>query len=294
MAENKRKRRGFPPSLYFVLPATLTVGIIVAFPLAYAVFMSLFNWPLVGAQRTFIGLGNYLSMFKNNEFINSVLRQVGVVVIAVPIELVIGFFVAILFDRKFPGSKILRSLILLPAFVLPVLSGLTWRLMLAPQYGPLTYLMQIMGFPNQAWLANPQLAYAVVIIQDVWRMWPFMFAFIYGGLMNVPKELIEAAKIDGSGFWNTILKILLPVLEPTIAIAVMFRIVDILRIFPEVYVMTGGGPGDATMLFSLYIQQQAFSFFNIGYASAMSMLLLAVSIVIAVFLAKNVFEANES
>lgn len=294
MAEDKTKERRFPPFLYFILPAALTVALIVAFPLVYAVYMSFFNWTLVGVQRTFIGLGNYLSMFKDNEFINSILRQIGVVVIAVPIELVIGFFVAILFNRAFPGSKILRSLILLPAFVLPVLSGLIFRLMLAPQYGLLTYLMQIMGFPNQAWLANPQLAYATVIIQDVWRMWPFMFAFIYGGLMNVPRELIEAAKIDGAGFWNITLKVLLPVLEPTIAVAVMFRIADILRIFPEVYVMTGGGPGDATMLFSLYIQQQAFSFFNIGYASAMSMLLLAISIIMAIFLSKNVFEANES
>lgn len=292
MATKDRKRiGGKSPVLYFILPALILVGVVLVYPILYAIGISFFNWPLVDeASRGFIGISNYVSIFQDAEFWNSLFLQMGFIFIAIPIELIIGFFVAILLNREFKGVGLIRSLLLLPIFVLPVLSGLTWRLMLQPGYGAISFLLTTLGFPETALLANPGTAYAAVIIQDIWRMWPFMFMFIYSGLINIPNSLIEAANLDGARFWDKVIKIIIPLLRPTITTALLLRLIDALRIFSEVFVMTGGGPGNSTTLLSLYIHKQAFRYFNIGYASAMGVVLIIISLIIANFLVRRNME----
>lgn len=289
MATKKDRRiGGRPPILYFILPALILVGIILVYPIIYAVGISFFKWPLVDdSSRGFIGASNYVRIFQDKEFWHALFLQLGFIFIAIPIELVIGFFVALLLNTKFKGVNLIRSLLLLPVFVLPVLSGLTWRLMLQPEYGAISFLLSTLGFPKTAWLANPRTAYAAVIVQDIWRMWPFMFMFIYSGLINIPSSLIEAANLDGAKFWDKVIKIIIPLLSPTITTALLLRLIDALRIFSEVFVMTGGGPGNSTTLLSLYIYKQAFRYFNVGYASAMGVILILVSLIIANLLVRK-------
>ena len=181
----------------------------------------------------------------------------------------------------------MRTLLLLPVFFLPIISGMTWRFMLQPRYGPLNALLISFGVPEVTWLSNPTFAYAAVIIQDVWRMWPFMFMLLYAGLTSIPGEIIEAAEIDGTKFWRRQALIIVPLLMPTILTAILLRIIDALRIFSEVYVMTEGGPGSATLLFSLFTNRVAFGYGQVGLASAMAILLLILSIVFAATLVRK-------
>ncbi len=272
----------------FILPALILVISILVYPIFYSIYMSTYDWNLFQSDsKKFLGFGNYLSLFKDREFLHSLWLQLGFIVIALPIETIIGFFVAILLNRDGKFYDVVRSLLLLPVFVLPVISGLTWRMLLQPEYGMISFILEKLGFGVKAWLAEPNFAYSMVIIQDIWRMWPFMFMFMYAGLSGMPKEYIEAAQIDGAGFWKKITKIIIPYLRPTIATALLLRLIDALRIFSEVYVMTGGGPGNSTLLLSLYINKQAFEFFNIGYAAAMGVILLIVALIIAFFIVRG-------
>ncbi|HPE68535.1 MAG TPA: sugar ABC transporter permease [Thermotogota bacterium] len=276
------------PTLYFILPAALIVGAVLLFPVLYALGLSFFHYPLVDdGTRQFNGLQNYWTLFTDPEFWNSLWRQLGFILIAIPIELVIGFFVALLFSRDFFAGKVLRTLLLLPVFILPVLSGLTWRLMLQPEYGALSFLLSKIGFGGKTILAEPNLAYTAVIVQDIWRMWPFMFMILYAGLSNIPRELLEAANLDGAGFFKKITSVTIPLLKPTITTALLLRVIDALRIFSEIFVMTDGGPGNATMLFSIYTYRQAFKYFNIGIASAMAVILLIIAILFALTLVRK-------
>ncbi|PLV59506.1 ABC transporter permease [Thermotoga sp. KOL6] len=282
------KRKGIGPFLFFIIPTLLIVAFILLYPVVYVFFISFTNRQLLFLGNVkFIGFQNYSSMFKDPDFWHSLWLQLGFIAIALPIELIIGFFVALLFNKEFPFSKLLRSLLMLPVFVLPVLSGLTWRLMLQPDYGVLAALFQRLSIGPEAWLADKTFSYVAVIFQDIWRMWPFMFMIIFAGLSSLPNEYIEAALIDGAGFFQRVSYIIIPFLKPVLAIAFLLRLIDALRIFSEVYVMTYGGPSNATMLLSLYIHKQAFEFGNISYASAVGTFLMIISLAISYFVVKR-------
>ena len=281
------ERRGV--HLLFLLPAVVVVFVVLIFPIFFAFFVSTYEWPLsAGAgERYFVAFGNYLTLAVDPEFWNSLKLQLGFIFIAIPIELLIGFAVALLLNREFFGSRAIRTLLLLPVFFLPIVSGMTWRFMLQPRYGPINALLLSLGAPEITWLGDPLFAYVAIIVQDIWRMWPFMFMLLYAGLTAIPEELNQAAMIDGAGFRRKLGSITIPLLTPTILTAVLLRIIDALRVFSEVYVMTEGGPGSSTLLFSLYTHRQAFSYMKVGTASAMSIFLLALSVIFAATLVRR-------
>ncbi|MDP3177260.1 MAG: sugar ABC transporter permease [Spirochaetaceae bacterium] len=283
--------RIFRPStpFLFLAPALVIVFLVLIYPIVFSFFVSGFDWPLsAGAgERRFIGLGNYLALSADPEFWNSLKLQLGFIFIAIPIELALGFGAALLLNRDFFGARVVRTLLLLPVFFLPILSGMTWRFMLQPRYGPLNALLLSLGAKEMAWLGSPGTAYAAVIAQDIWRMWPFMFMLLYAGLTNIPAELLEAAEIDGASYGKRLRTIISPLLAPTMLTAVLLRVIDALRVFSEVYTMTEGGPGSSTLLFSLYVHRQAFSYQKVGMASAMAIVLLVLSVLFAVTLVRK-------
>ncbi len=280
--------------LPFLAPALVVVFAVLLFPALYSLYASFFDWPLNDASaRQFVGVGNYAKLFADPEFWNSLKLQLGFIVIALPIELLLGFGAALLLNREFPGAAVVRTLILLPVFMLPVLSGFTWRYMLQPDYGPINWIINALGGKQVLWLNSPTLAYTSVIMQDVWRMWPFMFMLLYAGLTTISAEMYEAADIDGASWWQKLRYVTIPMLKPTIVTALLLRLIDALRIFSEVYTMTEGGPGSSTLLFSLYTHRQAFSFFKVGLASAMSIFLLLVSVFVAVLIVRKNMRLEE-
>jgi multiple sugar transport system permease protein len=275
--------------LLFLAPALVIVFAVLIYPILFSFFVSLFDWPLSSGAgtRAFVGLDNYRELVFDPEFWNSLRLQLGFIFIAIPIELVLGFAAALLLNRDFFGARVIRTLLLLPVFFLPLLSGMTWRLMLQPRYGSINLFLMSIGIEEMAWLGDPGWAYAAIIAQDIWRMWPFMFMLLYAGLTNIPGEMLEAAEIDGAGYFKRLRTIVVPMLGPTMLTAVLLRIIDALRVFSEVYTMTEGGPGSSTLLFSLYTHRQAFSFQKVGMASAMAIFLLFLSILFAVTLVRK-------
>lgn len=273
----------------FLLPALLIVFAVLIFPILFSLVVSMFDWPLSagGGERHFIGGGNYVELVKDKEFWNSLKLQLGFIFIAIPLELLLGLAAALLLNREFTGGRVVRALILLPVFFLPVVSGMTWRFMLQPRYGALNNFLLALGAPEITWLGSPTFAYVAVIVQDIWRMWPFVFMLLYAGLAGIPTDVLEAAEIDGASFWKRLFSVILPLLYPTMLTAILLRIIDALRIFSEVYVMTEGGPGMSTTLFSLYTHRQAFGYMKVGMASAMAIFLLGISIVFAVTLVRK-------
>ncbi len=282
------KKRGVRPFLGFIFPGITLLTMILIFPVSFALVLSFTNRQLIYLGSTnFVGLSNYIEMVRDKGFWSSLLLQFGFITIAIPIELVIGFFVALLFNNEFPLCKLLRSLLMLPVFILPVLSGLTWRLMLQPRYGILASFFSSISLGPSAWLADRKYAYLAILLQDIWRMWPFIFMIIYAGLSSMSKEYLEAAQIDGARFWQKLYYVIIPCLKPVIAMAFLLRLIDALRIFSEVYVMTYGGPSNATMLLSLYIHKQAFEFGKISYASSIAIFLLIISLGLSYFVVKK-------
>ncbi len=283
-----KKRRGLTPFFVFTFPALATIGIILIYPVFYAISISFTDRELLYLGTTkFVGLANYTEMMMDRNFWHALRLMLGFLVIALPIEILIGFFVAILFTRDFPLNRVLRSLLMLPVFVLPVLSGLTWRLMFQPRYGVIAEFFRSLSLGPVAWLADPKYAYAVILMQDIWRMWPFVFIIIYAGLSSLPSEYVETALVDGATFFQRLRYVIVPFMKPVITTAFLLRMIDALRIFSEVYVMTYGGPSNATMLLSLYIHKQAFEFGKISYASTMAVFLLLIALAISYFAVKR-------
>ncbi len=274
----------------FVGPALLLLGIVLLYPLLYSLKISLHQWNMLEqSEPIWIGLGNYLRILGFEEFWSALGLQLSFVVIAVIFELIIGFAVAILFNREFWGSQVARALLLLPIFVLPVVSGMTFRFIFNPQYGAANFFLEKLGLGAIEWLSHPKTAFMAIIIQDIWRMWPFMFIILYAGLSGLPKETFEAAYLDGASKWNTLVHITIPLLKPTILIAIILRTVDALKAFPEIFVMTGGGPGTSTTLLSVHIYKYAFNFWDMGYASAASYILVFIALIFTTFLVKNMY-----
>ncbi|PMQ01220.1 MAG: ABC transporter permease [Dictyoglomus sp. NZ13-RE01] len=274
--------RQFLNNVLFLGPAIIFLILMLLYPLVYSFYMSLHKWEL--AQVTppsFIGLKNYINLFNDPLFWNALKIQVIFVAIAIPIELVIGLLVALLFQIEFPGNRTMRTLLLLPFFILPSLSGTTWRFILHPTYGVFGAIYRFLGKEPVDWLSNGTLTFIAVILQDIWRTWPFMFITLYAALSNFPQELKEAAAIDGANKVQTFFKVTLPLLVPSIIVACFLRLIDALRIFSEVYVMTEGGPGNATTFLSIFIYKNAFRFFQMGYANAAGYILTIIALTIS-------------
>lgn len=279
----------------FLGPTIIFLFAILIYPLIYSLYVSFHDWKLVMTKPpNFIGFKNYLRAFEDPLFWNALKIQIILILIAIPLELSIGLLVALLFQVEFLGNRIIRTLLLIPFFVLPSLSGLMWRYMLQPRYGLLALFYNILNMEPIDWLSNPNLTFLAVILQDIWRTWPFMFITIYAALSNFPQELKESAEIDGANKIQIFFKIILPILTPAIIVACFLRLIDALRIFSEVYVMTEGGPGHATTFLSIYIYKNAFRFFNIGYANAIGYILTTIALLISTFAITKIYKEEFS
>ncbi len=274
--------RQFLNNLVFLGPVIIFLFLMLIYPLIYSFYMSLHKWEFTQiTPPIFIGFKNYINLFNDPLFWNALKIQIIFILIAIPIELIIGLLIALLFQMEFNGNRIMRTLLLLPFFVLPSLSGTTWRFILHPTYGVFGAIYRFFGKEPVDWLSNGNLTFIAVILQDIWRTWPFMFITLYAALSNFPQELKEAAAIDGANKYQTFFKITFPLLVPAIVVASFLRLIDALRIFSEVYVMTEGGPGNATTFLSIFIYKNAFRFFQIGYANAAGYILTTIALTIS-------------
>jgi multiple sugar transport system permease protein len=259
----------------FLLPGLAFLFVIDLVPLLYSAWISLYDWWLIRPRDIrFAGLANYTRLAADPEAWRAVTVTAGFTAGAVALEFLIGLGLALLFAQPFRFLRPIRVLILLPLFVVPVVGGTMWRVILHPDIGVLNYYLGQLGLGQPAWLSDPQLALAAIMIVDAWRTIPFMFLVIYAGLEVLPAELFEAASVDGASAWQSFRHITVPLLTFIMLVAVLIRGMDAFREFDIIFVLTGGGPGTATQTIQM-LNYRAFGLGHMGVANAIGIVTLA-------------------
>ncbi|MEO5771627.1 MAG: sugar ABC transporter permease [Burkholderiaceae bacterium] len=255
------------PYFWFIAPAVLVVLAVIVFPWAFTLWMSLFEWK-IGSKAVFAGLQNYTDLLGNQRFIESVVHTLVFTAMAVVAPLVLGTGAALVFNQKFFGRGFLRGAFVLPMMATPVAIALIWTMMFHPQQGVLNYLLSLLGIGPSEWVYSPRLAIACLVMVDIWQWTPLVMLIVLGGLASLPPDPFEAAHMEGASRWQTLRHVTLPLLLPFILVAAVVRLIDALKTFDTIYVITQGGPGTASETINIYLYLQAFSFFQIGKASA--------------------------
>ena len=268
-----------------ILPALLVVFGVLVYPLAYGLGLSFTNRVLTrSVQFAWIGFQNYAKLLaKGSEFWHALGVTLHFASADVACEFIIGLAFALLLNRDFPGRNWLRVAILIPMMIPPLTSGLMWRLLYDHQFGFVCYLIRLLGAEPPVFLGDVNLALYAVVATEVWRASPFMVLSLLAALQAVPAELQEAARVDGAGTLQIFRYITLPSIAPVMVVALLFRTVGALRTFDLIYLMTGGGPGMATEVLSLYIHRSGFRHLKLGFTSAGSVLIFIGTLVVCVF-----------
>ena len=255
----------------------LLVAAIIVYPIAYTGWMSLQEWFASSLTRPrFIGLANYGKILLGDaRFREAVARTIWFTVVAVAAETLLGVAMALLFNREFWGRGLLRTLAILPMVATPTAIALVFVMMYHPTLGVANYLVSVVGLSPFRWTYSSQTALYALALVDVWQWTPLIMLITLAGLASLPREPYEAAHLDGASprqaFWH----ITLPLLRPALVVAILFRAIDALKTFDIIFVMTQGGPANATETINLLLFNQAFSYFNMGYASSMAVALFA-------------------
>lgn len=255
----------------FVAPATLAVLALIVFPIGYTLWMSLHRWQIASVQPpVFVGLANYSRLLLDDpRFLAATLRTGLFAALAVAMQLVVGTALAFLFNRSFWGRGLLRTIAILPMVATPVAIALVFVMMMHPTLGVLNYLLGLVGLPPSLWIYNRDTVLLALALVDTWTWSPLVMLIVLAGLAALPAEPFEAATVDGATPRQQFYYITLPLLRPALVVAALFRLIDALKTFDIIFVMTQGGPGQASETINLYLYSVAFSYFDMGYASAM-------------------------
>jgi multiple sugar transport system permease protein len=264
MQDTTRKPNHYLPYL-LSLPALLAlIGII--YPFLLGVYYTFTNYVLTAPQdMRFVGLQNYFEIIGNENFWRSFRVTVVYACASVTIELVLGVTVAMMLQQSFPGVQILRSLLIVPMMIPPIVSALMWKVILLPtNQGVLNYALGLMGIQPVPWLGDTGTALLSLIIIDVWIFAPFAILIFLATLQSLPREPYEAARVDGASGWFVFRRLTLPFLTPSIILVTLFRLIDSLKIFDTIYATTKGGPANATNTLHILSYYEAIRWFNIS------------------------------
>lgn len=276
------RRRGVELGL-FLVPAIVFFAAFFLFPLGYGVFMSTTDFTtgtFFTGKAPFVGLENFRAVLDSPVIGTAITNTVVIAVVSVTAELVIGLLLALLFNRRFPGSRWLPMLVLIPWFLPSVVVATIWKWLLAGD-GALNAALKTFGLPTNPWLADPSTALGFVILVAVWASLPYWSTILGAALKQVPEEQLEAAQLDGAGRWQRLVHIVVPSIWPVISVLVVMSVVYSLLIVDLVLVLTAGGPANATVTLGLLSYRAAFETYKFGQAGAYGMLLLLISLVFA-------------
>ncbi len=263
----------FAPALAFLAAMTLA-------PFAWVLWASVFQVRL-GAPVEFVGGRQYAALLADPYFWLAARNTVGLTLAALALELSAGVGLALLFRRTLPGSRVMQFVILVPMTLSPLLVALFWKYMLDQEFGIVTWAVGAVTGERPSLLTKPAAAFASILLVDLWQWTPFVFLLCTAALRGLPPELEEAARLERAGLWTRTRDLVLPHLRSALVLAALFRGIDTMKIFDLVYVLTGGGPGDATLTLSVLTYRMGFSWFDLGRASALSILLLLIVNVMA-------------
>ena len=268
-------------------PTVLIVLLIILFPITFALISSFFDYTLINKSfNNFIGLDNYVNSINDEQLFNSISVTFFFVILVVLFEFLLGFFIALLLNSIDRFKSVYYFILLLPLLINPIVVGLIWRMFLHPQLGILNYLLSLISINPINWLGDPKMAFVTIIFVDIWHQVSFMIILLLAGLSAIPKEPYEAARSDGAGILDCFIHITLPYMRPVIIVTILIRLIFAVKTYDLIYIMTKGGPGDATDLISYYIYRSAFISLNLGEAAAMSTILLFIIVILTLPLFK--------
>ena len=258
----------------FFLPAAVIMAIALFYPLLYMIYGSFRSWApseKIG-ETEFVGLKNYITLWNDPNFAESLGVTLKFAATVVSIEMVLGVGLALLLDRNIRGMSVLRTLFILPMMIAPVVVGLMWRYMYHPTVGTFNRMLEAVGIEGVDWLG--QNALMSVIIADIWQWTPFIFILSLAALQSLPQSALEASRIDGATGWQQIWHIKIPLMMPVLIVTCLLRLIDAFKVLEVILVMTEGGPGLSTEILALRISRTATEFRELGVAAAMSNYLL--------------------
>ena len=260
-------------------PTLLILVVVGVTPFVYILFYSVFDWNILALRgRIFAGLDNYRHLVVDPEFLRSLGRGLIFIALTCLIQLPLGYGIAVLLNRRFMGRGLVRALLVLPLAMAPVAIGALWILLTKPGIGPLPEWLGRLGI-NYNRGVNAWQAFATVVAMDTWQWTPFVALALLAGIASLPKDPFEAARIDGASSLQILRHITLPLLKPVILVVLFLRILEGFRIFDQVWMLTGGGPGHATRFVSIHLFQTVLGMQEFGYGSAMTVLVLYLTIV---------------
>jgi len=267
--------------IFFLLPVFGIIIAVAIYPLCYELYLSFRSYNALRPwyPREFVGLGNYFHALSNPRVWRSLRITFTFIIATVVIELIFGMGIALLFNRELKGKSIFRTLIMLPLTLTPVVVGLIWKYLVHDTFGVVTYVFKYFGLSTEFY-GSPITALPTMILIDVWQWTPFVFLILLAGLLSLPKEPFESAKIDGASELQCFWYMTVPLLKPIITIAILLRLVDAIKIFDTIWILTKGGPGHATEVYNIFIYLEGFRYYNMGYAAALGIILLIISLVV--------------
>jgi multiple sugar transport system permease protein len=277
----------------FLLPLLLLMGALSLYPVIRLFPLSLSSFGFEGNEfvETYVGLDNVRRMFDDRDLPTIIKNTVIFVVVSVAVEFCLALVLALAVNRENRITNILKAIFVLPILVPPIVIGTIWRLMYNPDIGVINQILNAASLPDQSWLSDPDRALMAIIIVDIWHWTSFVFLILLAGLQSIPREPVEAAQVDGASPWQVLTTVTLPLLRSAMFIAILFRTVFAFKVFDEVFLLTSGGPGNASEVLSLYIYRVEFRFTDFGYGALLSLLTITF-VLIALVLVNQLVRAR--
>lgn len=265
----------------FMTPAFLILLAVLAYPILYTIEISFSELDLgTFLPSDWVGWDNYETVLSDERFWHS-MKVTGIyLALSMPLQMLLGFAIAFLVNAEWRGRGVIRALFLIPMVVAPVVAGGLWRMMLDPLWGITNYLLGLVGIGPLDWFGDPILGMATIVLIDTWRWTPFVTLIVTAGLLSLPRDVFEAAEIDGANWWIMLRHVTLPLLVPIIAAAFVVRWLGAVKMFDIVLASTVGGPGRATNVINLFIYQEAFRGLKFAESAAMSVVVLVITMVL--------------
>jgi multiple sugar transport system permease protein len=272
-----------------VLPAALLILALSIYPLLYSVWVAFVNYDFQVPGHAFVGLQNFREIVNDPIARSSLLNTLILSAASVAVEFALGLLLALAMVERFRGRGLIMPILIVPLFISPVIVGQFWSLLLQQPFGPTNYVLSLLlGRPVEiSWLTQTPWNFIAIITADVWQWTPFMFVILLSGLSAIAPELYEAAELDGATRWQSFYYVTVPLLTPIILLAVTFRLLDAIKLFDVIYVMTGGGPGSSTYTVSFYLYQIGFQQFHLSKATAGSWIFLLLSAILIMALVRR-------
>ncbi|MDD3123523.1 MAG: sugar ABC transporter permease [Candidatus Izemoplasmatales bacterium] len=268
--------------LLFLVPSLLGFIVFSMLPMISAFYLSFTSWDIIGGSPDFIGIKNFIDIFKGEEFYRVMVNTFKFIVLYIPLIMFSSFFVAILFNSKAKSVPAFRVILFIPVLTSWIAGSVIWRSVLNDQYGLLNNLLALFGIDGPAWLTDSNWAMIAIVVVSIWKDLGFFSLIIFGGLRGIDKTIYEAAKIDGANDRQILRYITLPLVTPTLFFVLITTMINSFQLFPQVMVMTGGGPSGATQVIVERIYTYGFRYFSMGYAAALSIILFVIIVTITI------------